>query len=111
MAGLVFPTGLSRINNELPWLNFQEVLDTGKYLGEDFPVRLLYNIGANPVGSYAAQARCINEILPKIPCIVTNDSEFSETCEYSDIVLPSTHYFEYDWIQAASHNAVPLHGE
>ena len=103
MAGLVFPTGLSRINNELPWLNFQEVLDTGEFLGKEFPVRLLYNIGANPVGSYAAQARCINEILPKIPCIVTNDSEFSETCEYSDIVLPSTHYFEYDWIQAASH--------
>lgn len=29
--------------------------------------------------------------------------EFSETCEYSDIVLPCAHYFEYDWIQASSH--------
>ena len=41
--------------------------------------------------------------MPKIPCIVTNDMEFSETCEYSDIVLPCAHYFEYDWIQASSH--------
>ncbi|MCQ5072249.1 molybdopterin-dependent oxidoreductase, partial [Adlercreutzia sp. DFI.6.23] len=39
----------------------------------------------------------------KIPCIVTNDMEFSETCEYSDVVLPCAHYFEYDWIQASSH--------
>ena len=88
MAGLAFPAGLKGLNDELPWLHLPEVLETGKLKGEDFPVRLLYNIGANPVGSYAAQRKTIEEILPKIPCIVTNDMEFSETCEYSDIVLP-----------------------
>ncbi|MCI8366911.1 MAG: molybdopterin-dependent oxidoreductase [Eggerthellaceae bacterium] len=102
-AGILFPAGLGAITDELPWLQFPEVLETGKYKGEDFPVRLLYNIGANPVGSYAAQRKTIEEVLPKIPCIITNDMEFSETCEYSDIVLPCTHYFEYDWIQASSH--------
>lgn len=103
MAGLAFPAGLKGLNDELPWLHLPEVLETGKLKGEDFPVRLLYNIGANPVGSYAAQRKTIEEVLPKIPCIVTNDMEFSETCEYSDIVLPCAHYFEYDWIQASSH--------
>lgn len=103
MAGLAFPAGLKGLHDELPWLHLPEVLETGKLKGEDFPVRLLYNIGANPVGSYAAQRKTIEEILPKIPCIVTNDMEFSETCEYSDIVLPCAHYFEYDWIQASSH--------
>ncbi len=103
MAGLAFPTGLTTLNDEIPWLHLPELLETGKLKGEDFPVRLLYNIGANPVGSYAAQRKTIEEVLPQIPCIVTNDMEFSETCEYSDIVLPCAHYFEYDWIQASSH--------
>ncbi len=102
-AGILFPAGLAGVTDELPWLQLPEVLETGQYKGKDFPVRLLYNIGANPVGSYAAQRKTIEEILPQIPCIVTNDMEFSETCEYSDIVLPCAHYFEYDWIQASSH--------
>ena len=102
-ASLLFPAGLTGLSNDIPWLAFNEILETGKYLGEDLPVRSLYNVGANPVGSYAAQRRIIEETLPKIPCIIVNDLEFSETCEYADIVLPCTHYFEYDWIQAPSH--------
>ena len=99
----LFPNGLKGLANDIPWLMMSEILETGKYLGEDFPIRLLYNVGANPVGSYAAQRKTIEEILPKINCIVTNDLEFSDTVHYSDIVLPCTHYFEYEWIQGASH--------
>lgn len=99
----LFPSGLKNLANDIPWLALAEILDTGKYLGKDFPVRLLYHVGANPVGSYAAQKRIIEEMFPKINCIITNDLEFSETANYSDIVLPCAHYFEYDWIQGASH--------
>ncbi|CVH79846.1 molybdopterin-containing oxidoreductase family protein [Rubneribacter badeniensis] len=99
----LFPNGLTGLANDIPWLALNEILETGQYLGKEFPVRLLYNVGANPVGSYAAQKRIIDEMLPKINCIVTNDLEFSDTVRYSDIVLPCTHYFEYEWIQGASH--------
>lgn len=99
----LFPNGLKGLANDIPWLAFNEILQTGQYLGKEFPVRLLYNVGANPVGSYAAQRKIIEEMLPKINCIVTNDLEFSDTVHYSDIVLPCTHYFEYEWIQGASH--------
>lgn len=102
-AGILFPTGLAGMKPDIPWLVFGEILETGKYKGEDFPVRLLYNVGANPVGSYAGQRRIIEEILPKIPCIVTNDLHYSDTVSYSDIVLPACHYYEYNWIQGASH--------
>lgn len=67
MAGLAFPAGLKGLNDELPWLHLPEVLETGKLKGEDFPVRLLYNIGANPVGSYAAQRKTIEEVLRRFP--------------------------------------------
>lgn len=102
-AKLLFPNGLTGLTNDIPWLAISEILETGKYLGKDFPIRLLYNVGANPVGSYAAQRKIIEEMFPKIPCIIVNDMEFSDTCEYSDIVLPCAHYFEYEWIQAPSH--------
>ncbi|MFR4802922.1 MAG: molybdopterin-dependent oxidoreductase [Eggerthellaceae bacterium] len=97
----LFPAGLTGLST-YPWLAFNEILETGKYLARS-SVRSLYNVGANPVGSYAAQRRIIEETLPKIPCIIVNDLEFFGTCEYADIVLPCTHYFEYDWIQAPSH--------
>ena len=99
----LFPNGLKGLTNDIPWLAMSEILETGKYLDKEFPVRLLYNVGANPVGSYAAQRKIIDEMLPKINCIVTNDLEFSDTVHYSDIVLPCAHYFEYEWIQGASH--------
>ncbi|MBR3257726.1 MAG: molybdopterin-dependent oxidoreductase, partial [Eggerthellaceae bacterium] len=102
-AGILFPAGLANFKPDIPWLVFKEILATGKYQGNDFPVRLLYNIGANPVGSYAGQRCIIEEMFPKIPCIITNDLHFSDTVLYSDIVLPCCHYYEYNWIQGASH--------
>ncbi|MBR3258422.1 MAG: molybdopterin-dependent oxidoreductase, partial [Eggerthellaceae bacterium] len=102
-AAMLFPAGLAGLSDDIPWLALGEILDTGKYKGQDYPCRLLYNVGANPVGSYAAQKNIIDNMLPKIPCSITNDLEFSDTVRYSDIVLPCTHYFEYEWIQGASH--------
>lgn len=102
-AGNLFPLGLKGYRDDVPWLCMKEILETGKYKGEDFPVRLLYNICANPVGSYGNQKYIIEEMLPKINCIITADMEFSDTTVYSDFVLPACHYFETDWIQGASH--------
>ena len=81
----------------------KDILETGQYKGKDFHIRLLYNICANPVGSYGNQKYIIEEILPKINCIVTADMEYSDTSPYSDFLLPACHYFETDWIQGASH--------
>ncbi len=102
-AGNLFPTGFKNYSDDIPWLVVKDILNTGKYKGKDFPIRLLYNICANPVGSYGNQRYIIEEMLPKIPCIITADMEFSDTTQYSDILLPACHYFENDWIQGASH--------
>ena len=87
-----------------------EVLETGKLKGEDFPVRLLYNIGANPVGSYAAQRKTIEEILPKIPCIVTNDMESPKPASTATLCCPAPLLrVRLDSGQLA--HSLPVHGE
>ena len=102
-AGNLFPTGFKNYSDDIPWLVVKDILETGKYKGKDFPIRLLYNICANPVGSYGNQKYIIEQMLPKINCIVTADMEFSDTTVYSDFILPACHYFETDWIQGSSH--------
>lgn len=102
-AGNLFPAGFAKYHDDIPWLVLKDILETGKYKGEDFPVRMIYNICANPVGSYGNQKYIIEQMFPKIPCIITADMEFSDTTDYSDFILPAAHYFENDWIQGASH--------
>ena len=102
-AGNLFPAGFAKYSDDVPWLMVKDILETGMYKGKEFPIRLLYNICANPVGSYGNQKYIIEKMLPKINCIVTADMEFSDTSAYSDFLLPACHYFETDWIQGASH--------
>ena len=102
-AGNLFPTGFAKYSDDIPWLVVKDIMETGQYKGKPFSIQLLYNICANPVGSYGNQKYIIEHMFPHIPCIITSDMEFTDTTEYSDFVLPCCHYFETDWIQASSH--------
>lgn len=62
---------------------------------ENHPLRMLIIACSNPVTNYVNQKKdWLDYIIPKMDCIVTVDSELSDTAIYSDYVLPSIHWFE-----------------
>lgn len=74
-------------------MRFPEVMRTGEYKGEKFPIKCLYVCNANPVASESGKT-AILEGMSKIDFIVTADSFMSDTARYSDIVLPICLSFE-----------------
>lgn len=98
----------------IPWLCIPDVMDTDTYNGKPFPVKAFLNIAQNAFSNQSEQKRFLEEILPKIDFVVTHDSRMTDTCRYSDIVLPAAHYFEMDdiscadWIQLSEKAIEPL---
>lgn len=101
--------------NEIPWLCFPDIVLTGEYKGEAYPVKALINVMSNAFSNQTQQKELLEDILPKIDLIVTHDSWMTDTARYSDYVLPAAHYFEMDdvgfmnWIQINEKAIDPLY--
>lgn len=86
----------------VPWVCLPEILETGKHGGKDYPIKALLNISGNPFANHADQKHFLDEVLPKIEFVVTHDSRMTDTCRYSDMVLPAAHWWETDDIGAST---------
>lgn len=71
-----------------------EVVESGQFMGEDFPVKVLINQAGNPVSNYCSQNRWTERILPQIDLFVAIDITETDTTALADIVLPASHWFE-----------------
>ncbi|NTW29285.1 MAG: molybdopterin-dependent oxidoreductase [Coriobacteriia bacterium] len=78
----------------IPWVVFLDVLKDGTFKGKPYPIKAMLNLNGNVVSNMADQRETIDVVLPKLELIVTADSVMTDTCRYSDIVLPATHWFE-----------------
>lgn len=70
-----------------------EIIETGKWKGEDFPIRVLWIEGSNPIANsvgYDAQI----EAYKKIDFVVVADPFMTDTALCADLVLPITMSFE-----------------
>ena len=68
-----------------------EILETGQVHGRRISPSACFTTWARTrLAAMPHRRKIIEEMLPKINCIVTNDLEFSDTVHYSDIVLPCT---------------------
>lgn len=73
---------------------FVEVIESGSFMGRDFPVKMLWNASGNPVSNYCRQKKWQEEILPKIDLFVCTEITENDTTALADIVLPVCHWFE-----------------
>lgn len=71
-----------------------DVVESGKFKGEDYPVKALYITHANLVANRLNQNRWLNETLPKIDFIVYSAVEMNDTADIADIILPAAFWFE-----------------
>lgn len=99
----------------VPWQCLPDILKTGEFKGKPYQFKALLNLNHNPFSNHTQQKEFLEELLPLIDFVVTHDSRMTDTCRYSDIVLPAAHYFEADdlstsdWLQISEKAIEPLY--
>lgn len=98
LAGINFaytaPTGGSAASVNVGDLVLPEILETGKFMGEDYPIKALYLSHINPMNTTSDVNRYKREVIDKLDFIVVADSELTDTAKCADIVLPVCQWFE-----------------
>lgn len=85
-----------RSASRIPWLCLMDVLKSGEFNGEDYPIKAMINMAGNPFSNMAAKKKFIEEGLPKLEMVVTVENRMTDTARYSDIILPACHITEMD---------------
>ena len=88
-----------------------EIMRTGKYKGEDYPIKSLYVYAGNPVSNQVNTNEYINDIIGNLDFFVVADYAFTDTTKYADIVLPASHWFEQEDVVAISATQCFIHSE
>ena len=79
------------------------LMETGKYNGQDFPIRNIMFINGNPLASESGRQAMIQAAL-KADFLVTADSFMTDTAKYSDMVLPvCLSWEEEDFVSFTQH--------
>lgn len=89
-ASGVVPPGVGATLN---WTDFCGIVQTGKKMGKDFPVKSLYASCTNIVSNQTEQNETI-KALEAIDFIVVQEMTMNDTSLYADILLPACHWFE-----------------
>lgn len=77
-------------------MELPNVIESGTFKGEPLVPKSLYIYMGNPVNTASDANRMIEKVFKKIEFIVTADSVMTDTARWSDIVLPSAQFFEYE---------------
>lgn len=94
-----YPTGMNSL--AIPRLAVVfEVLETGKYRGQDFPIKSLLLDGSSMIGGFLDTNRVL-KTLENVEFIVTADLTFNDAASHADILLPVAHNYECEEIMSA----------
>ncbi|MDR1015117.1 MAG: molybdopterin-dependent oxidoreductase [Coriobacteriales bacterium] len=88
-------------SNSVPILELPNVMATGTWKGEDYPIKALLCEGKNLLNSVVNAKLVKEEVWDKLDFIAVADIAFNETAAQADIVLPIAHYYETEDIYAA----------
>ncbi len=92
------PTGFNSIS--IPQLEIPQVLETGKFMGQDFPIKFVILQGSSMIGGGPDTARNA-KALQTVDFIVGLDYLFNDAVRYADIVLPLANYYEQEEVMFA----------
>ena len=94
----------------IPQPELPNVIKTGKHRGQDWPIKALMASSSNAVSNWANQGEWFNTIMPALELIVTLDFEMTDTCRYSDYVLPVSFWLEGDDYRSNQSNPYLAYG-
>lgn len=93
-AAIWYPDGAREVTS-LPMHYVKEILETGKFKGEDFPIKAMFLYQENPVTSAVnPRHNMIDGFFNKIDFIAAIDIWHTDSLLYADIVLPACHAYE-----------------
>ena len=78
----------------IPWLETATILETGQYMGQPFPIKCIYSMGAMYGGGI--DAKWTKKIIDQLDLLVVADTSMCDTARQADYVLPAAHYFEFE---------------
>lgn len=87
----------SKPRNTITALAMMDVIDSGKYNGQDYPINSMYIYNHNLLGNGVDRKKWI-ELLNKLDLVVVADIFMTDTTMYADIVLPVPDFFEVETI-------------
>ena len=82
-------------------VDFKNVVETGKFGGEDAPIKMLWVYSANPVNTHTDTHAWTDTIIPAMDYVVVADSVMTDTAKYADMVLPIAQWFELEEVSNA----------
>ncbi|WP_165055448.1 MULTISPECIES: molybdopterin-dependent oxidoreductase [unclassified Adlercreutzia] len=80
-----------------------EVVASGKYLGEDRPIKMLFIATGNPLNC-STDTNLLKKTFDAIDYIVVADPMMTDTTNYADLVLPVCQWFETEEITQIGEN-------
>lgn len=83
----------------IDWVN---IAQGSKLMGQDFPVKMAYFYFANPVNTAPNVSDWRDIIFPSLDYIVVADSAMTDTARFADLVLPTAQHFECEDFTTAS---------
>jgi molybdopterin-containing oxidoreductase family molybdopterin binding subunit len=84
----------------VPTLVLPEVLKTGEFNGQPYPIKALHVSNSNPFSNTVRHNTWREEVLPKLDLLVVQDMVFTDTARWADIILPVPHWYEVEEIVA-----------
>ncbi len=92
-------------------LALPEIIESGKFKGKDWPMKLLWVFVGNPLCCSGDTNLILEKIWPSFEFIVTSDLTMTDTALYSDLVLPVPHYFEEAEVHASGEHGFIMFAE
>lgn len=112
-TALSMPNDTSRVpeDGDIPQMMMSRIIETGKWRGEDYPLKALWVYGANPVTNLGNQNSHIEDVIKKLDFIVCSDVMYTDTAKWADIVLPISYWFEKEGVMAPNLTPYIIHSD
>ena len=92
-------------SSSVPILDMPELGRTGKWMGNDYPIKAAFVVCGNPLATASDSNAIINDVIGNMEFLVTVDNNMTDTAQYSDLVLPCAEWFEFeDVCSSGQHN-------
>ena len=91
--GYISPTGFNAVT--VPQLEIPNVLETGKFMGQPWPIKMVLLQGSSMIGGGPDTKRNV-ACFDYVDLVVGMDFVFNDAVKYADIVLPLANYYEIE---------------
>lgn len=71
-----------------------DVMKSGEFKGQPYPLKSLYMYCVNPVGGHVDENSFLEDVIDNLDFVCTSDIDMTSTARYSDLVLPAAHHYE-----------------